>query len=216
MSLSIILERHRRTWRARRLQAFARLAGARPGDRILDLGGNVEWWSLGHQPYDVTLLNVSAEAADSARPWYKPTNGTRWRIEVGDATDLSGHEDGAFDWVFSNSLIEHLGDDERVARFAAEVRRVGRGYWVQTPAAWFPVEAHTGIPAYWALPPRLRSALARRIDVRRAGQPWACPVAETRCIGRRHLRQLFPDGRLHVEWLAGWPKSWSMYRRSRP
>lgn len=208
------LERRRRVWRARRLRAFVRLAGARAGDRVLDLGGNVEWWSLSPQPYDVTLFNLSSDAADSARAWFKPANGTRWRIEVGDAVDLSRYEDGAFDWVFSNSLIEHLGDDERVARFAAEVRRVGRGYWVQTPAGCFPVEAHTGIPAYWALPSLLRGALARRLDARRAGQPWACSVAETRCIGRRQLRRLFPDGRLHVEWLGGWPKSWSMYRRA--
>jgi len=212
-SLSYWLERRRRVWRARRLRAFVRLAGARPGERVLDLGGNVEWWSLCREPYDVTLFNLKAEAADSERPWLKPANGTRWRIEVGDAADLSRYEDASFDWVFSNSLIEHLGDDERVARFAAEVRRVGKGYWVQTPAGCFPVEAHTGIPGFWALPSGLRGALARRIDARRAAQPWACSVVETRCIGRRQLRGLFPDGRLHVEWLAGWPKSWSMYRR---
>lgn len=216
MSMSTVLERHRRSWRSRRVQAFARLAGARPGDRILDLGGSVEWWSLCKEAYDVTLLKLGGEATDTSRPWFRPTNGTRWRIEVGDPTDLSRYEDGAFDWVFSNSLIEHLGDDDRVARFASEVRRVGRGYWVQTPAAWFPVEVHTGVPAYWALPGLLRGAIARRIDARRAGQAWARPLAETRCFGRRQLRRLFPDGRLYVEWLAGWPKSWSMYRRSQP
>ncbi|MGH9671836.1 MAG: methyltransferase domain-containing protein, partial [Bryobacteraceae bacterium] len=37
--------------------------------------------------------------------------------------------DAAFDVVFSNSVIEHLGDEESQRRFAGEVARVGRGFW---------------------------------------------------------------------------------------
>ena len=38
--------------------------------------------------------------------------------------------DQAFDIVFSNSVIEHVGGPDAQARFAREVARVGRGYWV--------------------------------------------------------------------------------------
>src|SRR5437773_7652080 len=37
-------------------------------------------------------------------------------------------------------FIEHVGDAERQRRFANEIARVGRAYWVETPNRWFPVD----------------------------------------------------------------------------
>jgi hypothetical protein len=44
----------------------------------------------------------------------------------------------------------------RRAAFAAELRRVGRGWFVQTPAFSFPLEPHSLLPAAHWLPPRAR------------------------------------------------------------
>ncbi|WP_374569304.1 class I SAM-dependent methyltransferase [Ideonella sp.] len=210
-------ERLQRHWRARRLRAFADRLGARPGDRILDLGGNIETWTLAEQPYRLTLLNTSAASAGTLRPWRLPTNGAEWRVIVGDATDLGQFADQSFDIVFSNSVIEHLGDAERVACFAREVRRVGRSYWVQTPAYTFPIEAHTGLPFYWFYPRPLRNAWAAWQDRRHAHQPWHCPLAQTSHLKLSLLRQLFPEAQVYTERVGGFAKSWSMYRRgSRP
>ncbi len=41
--------------------------------------------------------------------------------------------DQSFDVVFSNSVIEHVGDVESQRRFAREVARVGRAWWVADP-----------------------------------------------------------------------------------
>ena len=72
-----------------------------------------------------------------------------------DATRRLPFEDGAFDLAYSNSLIEHLPPGDRAA-FAAEVKRVARRWWVQTPAFGFPLEPHALLPfAHW-LPPALR------------------------------------------------------------
>ena len=51
--------------------------------------------------------------------------------------------DGSFDLVYSNAVIEHVGDAADQRRFAAEHRRVGRHWALTTPNRWFPVEAHT-------------------------------------------------------------------------
>ena len=140
--------------------------------------------------------------------------GSRLRVALGDACDLGRYEDASFDIVFSNSVIEHIGDASRVARFAREVRRVGRSYWVQTPSWLFPIEAHTGLPFFWLYPAPLREVLASRHDRRYAMNPWSCPMAQTRCFRLRELRALFPDAAVYTERVAGLAKSWSLYRRS--
>ena len=60
-----------------------------------------------------------------------------------------------FDLVYCSSVIEHVAPSRREA-FAAELRRVGRGWFVQTPAFSFPIEPHALLPfAHW-LPVGLR------------------------------------------------------------
>jgi hypothetical protein len=50
--------------------------------------------------------------------------------------------DQEYDIAFSNSVIEHVGDWERQAAFASEIRRVGKNLWIQTPAKECPIEPH--------------------------------------------------------------------------
>jgi len=65
--------------------------------------------------------------------------------------DLQLNQDGEFDLVFSNSVIEHVGDFERMRQFVHEARRVAKSYWIQTPSKWFPIEPHCGMPFWWLL-----------------------------------------------------------------
>lgn len=63
--------------------------------------------------------------------------------------------DGEFDLAYCSSVIEHIAPDDRAA-FATELRRVARGWYVQTPAFSFPVEPHALLPfAHW-LPAKVR------------------------------------------------------------
>ncbi len=78
-----------------------------------------------------------------------------------------------FDIVFCSSVIEHVtGPKDQVGNirstagrlrqqasvhqrsFAEEVRRIGRGYFVQTPYKHFPMESHTIAPGFVVLLPR--------------------------------------------------------------
>jgi SAM-dependent methyltransferase len=72
-----------------------------------------------------------------------------------DAAEGLPFGDDEFDLVYCSSVIEHVPPPRRAA-FAAELRRVGRGWFVQSPAWSFPIEPHALLPlAHW-LPPRAR------------------------------------------------------------
>ncbi len=52
-------------------------------------------------------------------------------------------DDKAFDWVYCNAVIEHVGDDEAQVQFVNEMVRVSRNVFFTTPYKYFPVESHT-------------------------------------------------------------------------
>jgi SAM-dependent methyltransferase len=101
----------------------------------------------------------------------------------GDACDLP-FADGAFDVVFSNAVVEHVGDELRQRAFVAEALRVGRRVFLTTPNRWFPIEVHTRLPFVHWLPD---AAAHRAYDLARV--PWA---KENRLLGPSELRDLFP------------------------
>jgi hypothetical protein len=88
---------------------------------------------------------------------------------------------------------------ERRAAFAAELRRVGRGLYVQTPAWSFPIEPHALLPfAHW-LPPK-----ARRPYWRLGAQgDWE----DIALLRRREVEALFGVP-VHAERVGPLAKSW--------
>ena len=55
-------------------------------------------------------------------------------------------DDGAFDIVTSNAVLEHVGSPENQRSFLRELLRVGKQIFVVVPNRFFPVEHHTAIP----------------------------------------------------------------------
>lgn len=53
--------------------------------------------------------------------------------------------DNEFDWIFSNAVIEHVGDDEAQLMFINEMLRVAKNVFFTTPNKYFPIEAHTNV-----------------------------------------------------------------------
>ena len=106
----------------------------------------------------------------------------------GDACELP-FEDGAFDIVFSNAVIEHVGDRDRQRMLVSEAIRVGRRAFITTPDRRFPVEVHTRLPFVHWLP----TPLAHRV-FRAAGKDFATDV---RLLSRRSFEALFP-GRVRI------------------
>jgi Methyltransferase domain len=185
------------------MQAMLDLMHLPPQSRIIDLGGTEENWRLIDHDFHVTLVNLPGSHPPVSDPLH-------YSSIDGDACDLGAlFEDNSFDAVFSNSVIEHVGDEERQARFAAETHRLAPAYWIQTPSTLSPIEPHTGIPFYWSLPHFLREAILSSWHRRFPG--WVVMLRETRVLSRRRMQELFPDSRIYVERILGIEKSYTLY-----
>ena len=79
---------------------------------------------------------------------------------VGDGRQLP-FKDNEFQIVFSNSVIEHLGDLLSQQKFAKEIARVGVNYFVQTPYKYFFMETHFMLPLIQFIPRTYRRMIAR-------------------------------------------------------
>jgi SAM-dependent methyltransferase len=171
--------------RARRHNRFFALTGLAPGARVLDIGCG----QLGLRALEPALDVTGVDIAE--RPGY-PGPFVR-----ADASAGLPFADGQFDLVYCSSVIEHVPPSRRAA-FASEVRRVGRGGLVQTPAFSFPVEPHSLLPAAHWLPVALR----RRYWRLGAAGTWE----EISLLRRDEMEGLFGPAR--AERLGPLVKSW--------
>jgi hypothetical protein len=198
-----------RRWRTQRFQGFLDLVKPPKRAKILDLGGSPWMWELIEHEFDVTLVNLPN---NTEQPYDMPKGYT---YVEGDATDLKQvFADQSFDVVFSNSVIEHVGDDVKQAAFAAETRRLGKAYWIQTPSDRFPIEVHTGVLFYWSLPEFVKTQLKK--SWRKQNEGWTEMVESTRVLSRQHMKNLFPDAQFYVERKLMFEKSYAAYRPFRP
>ncbi|NPA43805.1 MAG: methyltransferase domain-containing protein [Chlorobi bacterium] len=207
--------------RRRRAELFRRLFDLDEHTVILDLGS--ENGSHIHsvlrgtavRPSNVYIADIRADLVrEGARrygfnPVVLPENGTL------------PFEDGQFDIVYCSSVIEHVTlpkaevwkcrsgkkfrqlARENQARFASEIRRTGKQYFVQTPHKYFPIESHTWLPLVQWLPrPLLIPFLQflRSFWVKKTDPDWHLLTAGD-------MRRLFPEARIFKEKVWGMTKS---------
>jgi SAM-dependent methyltransferase len=106
----------------------------------------------------------------------------------GDACALP-FADCEFDIVFSNAVIEHVGDRSRQRLFVSEALRVGRRVFLTTPNRRFPIEVHTRLPLVHWLPDRVSHRAYRA-----TGRGFA---TEIHLLSKQALESLFP-GRVRI------------------
>lgn len=129
--------------RARRHARLFPLVRLPAGARVLDLGcGSIGLRAL-EPDLDITGVDL-AQRDDYPGPFVRA-----------DAAAGLPFADDEFDLVYCSSVIEHVAPARRAA-FAAELRRVGRGWFVQSPAFSFPIEPHSLLPAAHWLPAAIR------------------------------------------------------------
>jgi hypothetical protein len=159
----------------------------------------------GDQELEITMLNLTSG-------WTRPG----FRSVVGDARDMRQFADGEFDVVFSNSVIEHVGQPDAQRQMASEIKRVGKRYFVQTPNRNFPLEPHFFFPGFQFLPLSTRIWLLQHFDL---GWYKKIPdytaarneVEPIRLLSHRDVTRLFPEGTLYNERFAGLTVSFVIY-----
>jgi SAM-dependent methyltransferase len=171
--------------RARRHARFFALTRLRDGARVLDVGCG----AIGLRALEPTLDITGVDLTE--RPHYP---GPFVRADAAAGLPFAEEE---FDLVYCSSVIEHVPRERRSA-FAAEIRRVGKGWFVQTPAYSFPLEPHSLLPgAHW-----LPRSLRRRYWRLGAAGEWE----DISLLRKAEMQALF--GPAQAERLGPLVKSW--------
>ena len=177
--------------RRRKLALFMETIRPTPQTTVLDVGADeVGFGEHGHSgcrtlnffeelyPWPERITALGLHRGELFRARYPAVGYVQ-----GDALNLP-FEDGAFDAVFSNAVIEHVGRRDEQRRFVEEALRVARHVFVTTPNRWFPVEVHTRLPLVHWLPDLVAHPV---YDLAR--KPWA---KENHLLGAGALERLFP------------------------
>ena len=134
--------------RTRKLKLFDKVMRPSKDMKVLDVGGQANPYGKEEIQFidnyrwkkNVSVVNLSGEHISVVKKFYPEIEAV-----VGDCCELPW-PDKSFDIVYSNAVIEHLGNFTRQKKMATEVMRVGKRWFVTTPNRWFPFEFHTRLP----------------------------------------------------------------------
>jgi ubiquinone/menaquinone biosynthesis C-methylase UbiE len=131
---------------------FMRTMQPGSGDRILDIGAsddigigsNMLEQLYAHRENLTCCSLTDGKSILAAYPGVKHV-----RIAAGEPLPFDRN---AFDIVYSNAVLEHVGSPERQNTFIAEMCRVARRRFLAVPNPGFPIEHHTCLPFIHYLP----------------------------------------------------------------
>lgn len=207
-----------RNSRLKRGKIFHAALSPSSSDKILDLGGS-----------DGTHINLimnnrgNITIADISDDWLKVARERfGYNTQLIDESGKLPFNDEEFDVVFCNSVIEHVTlkkDDiwnfqstkrfreqslKRQKEFADEIRRIGKGYFVQTPYRYFLIETHTWLPNFIIFLPRKLQI----VTIKFFNKFWPKKTQpDWNLLSKKDMKDLFPDANLYYEKFLGLPKS---------
>ena len=128
---------------------------------IVDFGGTEIFWKIIGSEYlleknvKITLVNLED---------YEVRNKEIFNFIKKDATCIDC-KDNQYDFSFSNSVIEHLRDYEKMFDFGKEMKRVAEIFYCQTPNFWFPIEPHFFFPCFHFFPDPFKMKLVKNFSL---------------------------------------------------
>jgi SAM-dependent methyltransferase len=204
-----------RFWKERRFVKFVETIQPSSTDILLDIGGYpFNWYRRGGLVKRVDTLNLTLQPMD-----HIPDAAPEIHTLQGDARQLA-MDDQSYDIVFSNSVIEHVGDFQDQIKFAREARRVGKRLWIQTPARSCPIEPHYLGPFIHWFPKSWHVPLARWASIRgltksASFEELSDIACNTRLLNKHEFESLFPDCDIVTEKLLFiFPKSYIAIRKN--
>ncbi len=189
--------------------------------RILDIGSengeNINLVLAGTPvpPENVFIADIETSALDYGREKFG------YQTVMLDESGRLPFADGEFDIVYCSSVIEHVtvpksavweivDEDEfrqsawtNQVRFADEVRRVGKSFFVQTPNRGFFIESHSLLPLAGFLP---RYMLLKVLGVSNKFWIKGTPP-DFNLLNARKMAELFPEAEIVLEKKFGLIKS---------
>jgi hypothetical protein len=197
-------------------QLIASIHNDRRKVRILDLGGTQQYWELFSELLEnyncyITIANLDINSSRS--------EDGRFSFVSGDACDKL-FPDMSFNFVHSNSVIEHVGDWNRMDKMAQQVRSLAPIYYVQVPYFWFPFEPHFRVPFFHWVPEQLRARLAMQIalGVYKKQTTFSNSmrlIQSANLLDKKQLMALFPDANIKLEKAYGVTKSLIAIRQTK-
>jgi hypothetical protein len=183
---------------------------------IADIGGTEEYWKivddhfLKENKVEITIINLPEVSIAYDHDIFK--------FVAADACDLSCFKNYSFDIAHSNSVIEHVGEWTRMVKFACEMKRISRSYFIQTPNYWFPIEPHCMTPFFHWLPQPIKIWLVMNFQLGHWGKATTIEkairtVESARLLNRKMLKYLFEDSDLIPERIFLFPKSFVLIKR---
>lgn len=205
--------------RSKRIQPLLQMIDAvyktKGAVRMIDLGGTDIYWNIVPAQYlsdrNVTITIVNLPGSDM------PADHGPFRFIEADACELTDIPDNSFDISHSNSVLEHVGDWDRMVRFAYHLRRISTSYFCQTPNYWFPLEPHFMTPLIHWFPRPVRLWLFMHISLGHWRKATSVDQAmrtvdSARLLNKQMLRTLFPEATIITERLFLLPKSFIAIR----
>jgi ubiquinone/menaquinone biosynthesis C-methylase UbiE len=180
--------------RARKISILDQRFPQRRGFKVLDIGGQVdEATAQVIESHEGTLyvVNIMREHLETIKAQHPGV-----RVVVADARCLPFADD-AFDLVYSNAVIEHVGDFDDQAAMAREVARVGKSWFITTPNRWFPFEFHMRLPFVSWLPARTLRRVGRMYSYNHVARRYESGIdRQLRLMTKGEMRRVFPQSEI--------------------
>jgi SAM-dependent methyltransferase len=156
------------------------------GDRTLQLIDSYPWKN------NITAVNLDPQHIDLIKQHYPEINAI-----VADGCELPW-PDKYFDIVYSNAVIEHLGDFERQKKMAEEIMRVGKQWFVTTPNRWYPFEFHMRLPFVTWIPGDVYLRIGNIISYNHVRKKYMFGINHDglRLMSAREMKNCFPDSKI--------------------